>query len=287
MPPVSDGYGFRVRLAVIIPAAGASTRYSNPDAALGVRRHKLDEDIGGRSVLQRSVELFTSLGSLLAGEAEVGPIIVAGPHDESAMAEFQLRHGDKLALLGATLVRGGAVHRYESVAAALEHVPEDATHIAVHDAARPVIEPALIDRVVRAAQAHGAAVPGVPVADTLKRVGDPVESATDDPLDAILAGSGGGSRAEARAVESTIDRTGLYQIQTPQVFEADLFRRAYAQDDLSSTDDAGLVERLGERVVVVEGDPLNIKITRPRDLEVARAAGGFRAPEGRPSHKRF
>ena len=278
-----------MKLAVIIPAAGASTRYSTADASLGVRRHKLDEDLGGRSVLQRSVELFTGLGALLAGEAEVGPIIVAGPHDDDAMAEFKLRHGDKLALLGAAIVRGGAVHRYESVAAALEHVPDDATHIAVHDAARPVTDPALIDRVIRAAQAHGAAVPGVPVADTLKRVGKPIDADNPDPLDAILSanGSGGGPGTDARPVEATVDRAGLYQIQTPQIFEAELFRRAYAQDDLSSTDDAGLIERLGERVVVVDGDPLNIKITRPRDLDVARAAVGFRAPEGRPTHKKF
>jgi len=76
-------------------------------------------------------------------------------------------------------------------------------------------------------------------------------------------------------------------VQTPQVFESGLLRRAYDQTDLSSTDDAGLVERLGERVVVVEGDVRNLKITRPADLELARAVIGVRAPEGRPMNKKF
>ncbi|MEO1535130.1 MAG: 2-C-methyl-D-erythritol 4-phosphate cytidylyltransferase, partial [Planctomycetota bacterium] len=71
------------------------------------------------------------------------------------------------------------------------------------------------------------------------------------------------------------------------LFEAGLLRRAYAQDELASTDDAGLVERLGETVVAVEGDPRNIKITRGHDLPVVRALGGFRPPAERASHKKF
>jgi len=75
--------------------------------------------------------------------------------------------------------------------------------------------------------------------------------------------------------------------QTPQVFERDLFERAYAQPDLTSTDDAQLVERLGERVVVVEGDPRNIKITRPADISLARSIMGLKGPVEREAHKRF
>ncbi|MEM0982889.1 MAG: 2-C-methyl-D-erythritol 4-phosphate cytidylyltransferase [Planctomycetota bacterium] len=275
-----------MNLAIILPAAGSSSRFNENAGPLGIERRKLDEDLGGRPVLQRTVELFTKLDTLLDDDVTIGTILVAGPHDDETFSEFSFRHADKLALLGAKLIRGGPTYRYETVAAALEHVPGDATHIAVHDAARPVTDLKLIDRVIRAARTHAAVVPGVPASDTLKKLGEPLaDDGPADPLDAIL--SAGGPSIAARPVESTLDRAGVYQIQTPQVFEVGLLRRAYAQDDLSSTDDAGLVERLGEQVVVVEGGPLNIKITRPRDLDLARAIGGFRKPDDRPSHKKF
>ena len=107
-----------------------------------------------------------------------------------------------------------------------------------------------------------------------------------DPLDAIL-GDAGRTNASLREVEETVDRAGLVLAQTPQVFDAALLRRAYAQDDLSSTDDASLVARLGEPVVVVEGDRRNIKITVPEDVELARAVLGASGPSRRPAHKRF
>ena len=88
-------------------------------------------------------------------------------------------------------------------------------------------------------------------------------------------------------VESTVARERLWAVQTPQVFDAALLRRAYAQKDLSSTDDAGLVERLGERVVLVEGDVRNIKITRPGDLRMAMAILGLKPDAGRPAHLKF
>ena len=88
-------------------------------------------------------------------------------------------------------------------------------------------------------------------------------------------------------MESTIDRAGLMLVQTPQVFEAALLRRAYEQTDMSSTDDASLVEKLGEEVVVVEGDARNIKITRRGDVAMTVQIMGLREPKGRASHKRF
>ena len=111
-------------IAAIIAAAGASSRY----AAAGAVRHKLEEDLGGKTVLQRAVELFSK-------HDLVKHIVVAGPHDPEEFAAFKARHGDRLSLLGASVVRGGATHRYESVAAALAAIPDSATHIAVHDAA--------------------------------------------------------------------------------------------------------------------------------------------------------
>lgn len=264
-----------MRLAVIIPAAGASSRFSC-DPLLGPRS-KLDEDLAGRTVLQRSVELFHTL-------AQTENIIVAGPHDPGAMDAFRARHADALALLGAVIVPGGKTHRWESVRAALAAVPGGATHIAVHDAARPGCPPAVIERVLEAAERHPAVVPVIEIDSTIKRLGDEVADDTPDPLAAILGEPG---HAPDRAIEGTVERAGLALAQTPQVFERDLLVRAYAQDDLSSTDDAGLVERLGVRVVAVPGDPRNIKITRPADLEMIRRLRDDRGPRGKPAHQRF
>lgn len=281
-----------MKIGVIVPAAGSSTRYSRGSDA----RSKLDEDLGGKSVLQRTVELFTKHDA-------VGFIIVAGPNEPAAFAEFKQRHGDKLGFLGASLCVGGKTHRWETVAAALKEVPEDCTHIAVHDAARPCTPVDLIDRVFDAAERNKAVVPGVEVNDTLKLTSEtdrPAEEA--DPLAAILGDMAGGEdeggslnaawSKKMRVVEKTVDRRGLFAIQTPQVFEAGLLRKAYAEIQKAAsggaeiTDDAGLVERLGERVVVVNGDMRNIKITRPGDLPMARMILGVRDQQ-REAHKRF
>ncbi len=264
-----------MRLGVIIPAAGSSRRF-NPDPLLG-GRSKLDEDLGGRTVLQRTVELFNT-------RPEVVGVVVAGPHDADAMAAFRLRHADTLALLGATIVPGGPTHRWETVRAALAALPDSATHVAVHDAARPACPPDLIDRVLDAAARFPAVVPGVEVDSTVKRLGDEVADDMADPLASIL---GAEERPALRAVAATVDRAGLVLAQTPQVFERSLLERAYAQTDLDSTDDAGLVERLGERVVVVPGDPRNIKITRPGDLDMIRRLSNFKGPDHKPAHLRF
>ncbi|MEZ6235307.1 MAG: IspD/TarI family cytidylyltransferase [Phycisphaerales bacterium] len=267
------------RIAVILPAAGAGTRYAESAGSLGGVRSKLDEDLGGRPVLQRTVELFNQHDMVAA-------IVVAGPHEDGAYNAFRDRHADKLGLLGARICRGGVTHRYETVAAALAEVPGDATHIAVHDAARPCTPAEVIERVFEAAARHDAVVPGVEVSDTIKRGGDEVEEDEEaDPLAAILGAAP--TKARPRIVRETLERRGLFAIQTPQVFEASLLRRAYAQEDLSSTDDAGLVERLGERVVIVPGDVRNIKITRAGDVAVARAIMGVKGPQGRETHKRF
>ncbi len=269
-----------MRICVIIPAAGVSKRFCDADDTdLLARRSKLDEDLGGRPVLQRSVELFTKDDRVLS-------IIVAGPHDEAAWADFKLRHADRLAMLGATLVQGGKTHRYETVAAALAHVPEDATHVAIHDAARPAARPELIDRVFDTAQRHAAVVPAIPAPDTVKRVGEEIaDDAGADPLAAILGG--GGKKSPLHRVSETLDRQGLVLVQTPQIFTRELLLRAYAQAELTSTDDASLAERLGEPVVTVEGDSRNIKITTPSDVPVVRALLGFRPPAERATHKKF
>jgi 2-C-methyl-D-erythritol 4-phosphate cytidylyltransferase len=182
------------------------------------------------------------------------------------------------------------VERWETVKNALAAVPEDATHVAVHDAARPGASDELIGRVLEAAKVHAAVIPGLPVADTLKRVGEEAVRAEEEDAvaDLILGESVEAATCKGRFVQSTVDRANLVAVQTPQVFEIGLLRRAYAQPDLSGvTDDASLVERLGEKVLVVDGEFRNLKITVPNDLSLMRTMLGLKGPEGRPVHKRF
>ncbi|MBL0927153.1 MAG: 2-C-methyl-D-erythritol 4-phosphate cytidylyltransferase [Phycisphaerales bacterium] len=258
-------------IAVIIPAAGASSRYQQA----GGLRSKIDEDLGGRPVLHRTVDLFIK-------RDDVRTVIVAGPHDD--YDQFIARHGDKLGLMGVRICKGGPTHRWQTVKAALALVPPDCAHIAVHDAARPCAPLELIDRCFAAAERHAAVIPAFDLPDTLKRIAETQGPAAGDPLDAIL---GPAARAPGRVVEATIPRDRLVLVQTPQVFAADLLRRAYEQPDLTSTDDAGLVERLGQPVHVVQGDPRNIKITLPVDLHHARLILQLKDSEGRAVHKRF
>lgn len=277
-----------MKCAVIIPAAGSATRYT----AAGGLRHKIDEDVGGKVVLQRVVELFTKFDF---DEGVLAPIIVAGPHDEQAFAEFRARHADRMAILGVMLCRGGPQYRTQSVRAALAHVPEDCTHIAVHDGVRCCTPVEVLERVFRAAQREKAVIPAIDVNDTLK-LSESLEGAADeaDPLAAILTGA---PRLPQRFAAGDVSRAGVVAVQTPQVFDAALLRAAYAGLDAAgeggATDDAGVVERFvrsrGEKtkVRIVDGDVRNIKLTRPADLALARAILGVRGPEEKPAHKRF
>jgi len=144
---------------------------------------------------------------------------------------------------GADLVVAGGASRSESVRAGLAVVPSDAEVILVHDAARPFASPQLFRTVIAAVQAGNAgAVPGVPVLDTIKRVEDGV-------------------------VASTLDRSELVAVQTPQAFRAEALRVAHATED-AATDDAALLEAAGFRVVVVEGELSNRKLTDAGDLDL-------------------
>ena len=140
----------------------------------------------------------------------------------------------------AATVIGGA-SRSGSVRAGLAEVPKGAEIVVVHDAARPLAPHGLFTAVIDAVRAGAdGAVPGLPVPDTVKRV------------------------ADGRVV-ATVDRTGLVTVQTPQAFRAEVLRAALA-GGAEATDDAALVEAAGGKVVVVPGDPLNLKITTPHDL---------------------
>ncbi|MBT0993174.1 2-C-methyl-D-erythritol 4-phosphate cytidylyltransferase [Cellulomonas sp. DKR-3] len=160
------------------------------------------------------------------------------------------------------VVPGGPT-RQASVAAALAHLGDDDDAVVlVHDAARPWAPPELVARVVAAVAAgHDAVVPGLPVTDTVKRVG---------PADV----------AHAEPVRETVERSALRAVQTPQGFRLGLLRRAHdeaarhAHDErVAASDDAGLVERLGRPVWVVPGDERAAKITTARDLRVAELLG--------------
>ena len=143
-------------------------------------------------------------------------------------------------------VVAGAETRSGSVRAGLAAVPDDADVVAVHDAARPLATAALFDAAVAAVRAGAqGAICAVPVTDTVKRVAD-------------------------GAVAETLDRRYLVAVQTPQAFDAAALRAAHAAGP-EATDDAAVIEAAGGRVVVVDGDPHNLKITNPDDLAVAAA----------------
>jgi len=252
-----------MNISVILPAAGQSKRFG------GAGKSKLEIDLAGRAVLVRAVELFTN-------RPDVQQIIVAV--DPNKLDAFKFKWADKLGFLGVQIVAGGKVERWETVLRAIEAVSDEATHIAVHDAARPVTDAGVIDRCFEAAKHHSAVIPATRINATIKRTADaPAAPATEaDPLDAIL-GDAGKTTVEAYAVTETVPRDGLWLIQTPQVFDAALLRQAYQQitdgklTGTNITDDAGLIEAMGETVHIVEGDPLNVKITRPEDVAFAEA----------------
>jgi 2-C-methyl-D-erythritol 4-phosphate cytidylyltransferase len=222
-----------MRVNAVIVAAGEGRR-------MGGGTPKPLLKLAGREVVIHTLERFAA--------STVGKAIVVVPENERVNFE-RLLAAVKLKPLEWTLQNGGA-RRQDSVARGLEAVDKDCEIVVVHDAVRPLVSPALIDRCVAAADKDGAAAAGLPVRDTIKVVG-----------------------ADGR-VESTPPRESLWEIQTPQAFRAALLREAHRRagvDQIEATDDAMLVERLGEKVVVVEGEPRNIKITTPEDLIVAEA----------------
>jgi 2-C-methyl-D-erythritol 4-phosphate cytidylyltransferase len=251
-----------MKISVILPAAGLGKRFADAEG-----RNKIELDLAGKPVFLRAVELFLN-------RPAVGQIILAV--NPEAGDDFRFRWGDKLAFHGVTIVAGGKLERWETVLRSLDAVSTDCTHVAIHDAARPLTSAALIDRVFEAAAKYPAVIPGLPVAATLKRVAKVAIKDETDPLDAIL-GEAGSKKIEVKRVVATVDRAELVEVQTPQVFEIGLLRRAYAplsngaRDGKGITDDAGLVEALGETVHVVEGESTNLKITRPDDFKLAAA----------------
>jgi 2-C-methyl-D-erythritol 4-phosphate cytidylyltransferase len=152
------------------------------------------------------------------------------------------------------VVKGGD-SRQASVSQALKHIPEDAELVVVHDAVRPLVTVEQITRVIEVARRYKAAILAIPAMDTVKEV-----KRASLPEDVAL-------------ITATIPRERVVLAQTPQVFETQLLKQAFAEaeaDGVSASDEAGLIEKLGHEVHVVQGSERNIKITKPADMDLAR-----------------
>jgi 2-C-methyl-D-erythritol 4-phosphate cytidylyltransferase len=209
----------------ILVAAGTGSR-------LGGERPKAFVGLGGRPLLAESLER-------LDASDWIDAIVVAAAPDWEEPAILLAE--ELVASKVSAVVTGGAT-RAESVRNALAEVPADALVVIVHDAARPLVSDPVIERVLGGlADGLDGVIPGLPLADTVKRV-------------------------ERGIVAETLDRDSLVVVQTPQAFVADRLRDAYHGDLSGATDCASLVERRGGRIGVVEGDPHLVKITTSDDL---------------------
>ena len=215
---------------VILAAAGQSSRFKD------AHYKKPFAPLAGRPVWLHSAEKF------LERDDVKQVVVVVAPEDRAAFVE---KFAANLAFMGITLAEGGA-HRAESVRRGLEKLRPEIDTVAVHDAARPCLAMEWIDRVFAAGAKSGAAILATPVVATLKRVGP----------DHVIA--------------ATVDRAGLWEAQTPQVFARALLERAMAAAPPGQpTDEAAVVEAAGHPVTVVPGSRLNIKITSREDLRMA------------------
>jgi len=220
-------------VAVIVCAAGPGSRF-------GGKRKKQFVEVSGRAVFMRSIELF-------ANRDEVKQVLLGiSKEDEETL---KVNWGAKLSFFGVKVFFGGA-ERFETIVNALELIKDGIDLVAVHDACRCCATDQLVTDVIAKAAETGAAIPAAPVTATIKKAQDGV-------------------------IVKTVDRAALFEAQTPQVFDLALLKKAYANlgnvDKAAVTDDAFLVEAIGQKVAIVESDASNIKITRQSDLPIAEA----------------
>ena len=219
-----------MKTIAIIVAGGSGTRF-------GAQLPKQFLQLGDKPILMRTIEAF--------GENRDGSfdVIVTLPADQM---ELWRRLCEQYGFAVPHRVVSGGETRWHSVKNALDSIGDtaDVDVIAVHDGVRPLATADLIHRVLEAARRDGAAIPVVPLNDSVRQV-------TGDDSHAL-------------------DRSSLRAVQTPQAFDARLLLEAYGQPfDPTFTDDASVVERYGHPVTLVDGDPQNLKITRPMDLALA------------------
>ena len=255
-----------MHVTAIIAAGGRGQRF-------GGSQPKQLQPLGGRTMLDRSVALFTD-------HTGVDEVIVALPADILADPPGYLRSDSK----PVRLVAGGD-RRQDSVANAFAAASERSEVIVIHDAARPFASADLITRTIAAAVRSGAALAAMPARDTVKRAelhegppeGGPHQSMWDHKgmWDPALAG--------LRVVRETLPREAIFLAQTPQAFRREVLKSALALGvGAGATDEAELAERAGHRVTLVEGEASNIKITTPEDFAIAEAiARGRTAVPGR------
>jgi len=225
---------------VIIPAAGIGTRMAHAIPG-GVSKQFLE--LKGLPILVHSLRAFLDVPSITA-------IYVAVRETEQARVSAML---DEHHLSARVHVVTGGDNRQESVANALAALPSTsaADIVLVHDAVRPLIDPATIARTIAAIEKHGAAIVATPAIDTIKQV----ERTADGAL-----------------ITATIPRELIVHAQTPQGATVSLLRRAFAEalaDEFTGTDESSLLERANIPVFVVQGTSRNFKVTQPGDLEIA------------------
>ena len=214
-----------MKFAAIIVAAGSSRRMGFD---------KLLAELGGKPVLQRSIEKFLSC-------SEITDLTVVCPVERYENLNFEFSNKVVQRVDGGT-------DRHDSVAAGLAALPDDITYIAVHDGARPLISEAQIQKVLKSAKEYGAAASARPVTETVKRADN------------------------NQNVSAAVDRENLWLMETPQIFRADLLRDAYlqvAESGARVTDEVSAMELIGQSVHLVSNDTVNPKITYPADIEQA------------------
>ncbi|MFP7696489.1 2-C-methyl-D-erythritol 4-phosphate cytidylyltransferase [Trueperella sp. LYQ143] len=283
------------RVGAVIAGAGSGSR-------LGAQLPKALVPIAGEPLVVHAIRSMNRSG--------ITRIVVTIPQD----ADSQQLFAEALAAadVHAELVPGGLT-RQESVARGLAHI--DTPYVLIHDAARPFVPPAVVDRVVAALDAgYEAVVPALPVADTIKEIREahalPIPE-REEPSDQICEGDSapvadallpadkkkllapiaGGVSTEVEPVGRTLERQRLRAMQTPQGFRRDILEHAHRlerersmDEAIAAPDDAALVEMAGGHVVLVAGAPEAMKVTTPWDLRIARMiaeeyAGG--SPEGK------
>ncbi|HTW44273.1 MAG TPA: 2-C-methyl-D-erythritol 4-phosphate cytidylyltransferase [Acidobacteriaceae bacterium] len=229
-----------MRVFVILPAAGLGTRMTAGQSSIAAPKQFLE--LAGVPVLVHTLRAFASV-------PQVAQIYVAVRANEIDRLTAQI---SEYGFTNRVRVVEGGDHRQQSVSNALNAIDCDPDDIVlVHDAVRPLIDSATIERTIHAVEKHDAAIVGLPAVDTIKQV----ERTADGAI-----------------ITSTIPREYIVQAQTPQGFRCGLLKRAFAEaeaDEFIGTDEASLVERAGAQVAVVQGSAANFKITQPGDLELA------------------
>jgi len=222
------------KVAAIIPAAGRGLR-------MGLPLPKQFVELDGIPIIIHTLRIFQEI-------AAIGHIVVVVPADNcepvsDLISRYQL---DKVS----DVVAGGR-ERQDSVLAGLKSLPKESELVLVHDGVRPFVPVSVVENCLQEAGKSGAAMAAIPVKDTLKSVTD------------------------QKVIRQTVNRAGIWQAQTPQAAAKKILQRAYQKaaeiSDYTATDEAGLLELIGQPVKVVEGSEKNIKVTRPEDLVLAKA----------------